>query len=66
MTVRSRKLLGTIGLLIFLTVYAFVAMMIAIILQVNASKTLELLYYLVAGLAWVFPAGLIIQWMLKT
>lgn len=66
MTVRTRKLIGTFVLLIVLTGYAFLAMMLAIVLQVNASKTLELLYYILAGLAWVLPAGLIVQWMLKT
>lgn len=65
MTERTRKLLGTFILLIVLTGYAFIAMMVAIILQVNDNKTLELIYYIVAGLAWVLPAGVIIQWMLK-
>lgn len=62
---RIRKLIGTILLLIFLFIYACLAMIVAIILQVNASKTLEFLYYVIAGLAWVLPAGLILQWMLK-
>lgn len=65
MTVRTRKLVGTIALLLFVIVYAFLAMMAAIILQVNATKTVELLYYVVAGLLWVPPAGAIISWMYK-
>lgn len=63
MTMRTRKLIGTVILLGFLTLYAFLAMMVAIALQVNASKAVELGYYIVAGLAWVVPAGAIVKWM---
>lgn len=62
---RKRKLAGTIILLVFIVVYALLAMVAAIILQVNASKTVELIYYVVAGLAWVPPAAFIISWMQK-
>jgi hypothetical protein len=63
MTPRTRKLAGTIVLLLFLSVYALVAMLVAVVLQVNASKTVELIYYVVAGLLWVLPAGALITWM---
>lgn len=65
MTMRTRKLVGTILLLIFVIVYALLAMVAAIVLQVNASKTVELVYYVIAGLAWVIPAGILIRWMQK-
>lgn len=63
MNMRMRKLLGTVVLLLFLTAYALVAMLVAVALQVNASKLVELLYYVVAGLLWVIPAGVLIRWM---
>ena len=63
MNVRTRKLIGAIALLVFLIVYSLVAMVIAIALQVGASKFVEVLYYIVAGLAWTIPAGAIIWWM---
>lgn len=63
MTSRTRKLAGTIVLLLFLSVYALIAMLVAVVLQVNASKTVELIYYVVAGLLWVLPAGALITWM---
>jgi hypothetical protein len=63
MTPRTRKLMGTIFLVTFLAVYAFVAMMIAIVLQVNASKIVEFTYYVLAGLLWVIPAAAIVTWM---
>lgn len=63
MTQRNRKLAGAILLVLFLTVYALLAMVAAVVLQVNASKLVELAYYVIAGLLWVLPAGLIIRWM---
>lgn len=63
MTQRTRKLAGTILLLLFLSVYALIAMLVAVVLQVNASKTVELIYYVVAGLLWVLPAGALVTWM---
>lgn len=63
MTQRQRKLAGTVVLLLFLTVYALLAMVAAIVLQVNGSKFVELVYYVVAGLLWVVPAAFIIKWM---
>lgn len=65
MTMRTRKLAGTMVLVLFLAVYALAAMMAAVILQVNASKAVELAYYLIAGLLWVIPAGVVIKWMQK-
>ena len=63
MTSRRRKFIGAIALLLFLALYALAAMMTAIVLQVGASKAVELAYYVIAGLLWVIPAGLLIKWM---
>ncbi len=66
MTQRTRKFVGTIALIVVIAVYALLAMAAAMILQVNnANKFVELLYYVVAGLLWVLPAGLLITWMQK-
>jgi hypothetical protein len=56
---------GGIALLVFIAAYALLAMAAAIILQVNASRAVELTYYVIAGLLWVLPAGAIITWMQK-
>lgn len=64
MTQRQRKLAGTVALLAMITVYAFVALAVAVVLQVqNANKVVELIYYVVAGLLWVVPAAAIVSWM---
>ena len=65
MTLRARKFVGAIVLLLFLAAYALAAMMTAIVLQVSASKLAELVYYPVAGLLWVLPAMWIVKWMLR-
>jgi len=67
MPIRTRKLLGTIALLIFIFVYALLAMLAAVVLQVRGLNPLvELAYYAIAGLLWVPPAALIISWMSKS
>lgn len=64
MTIRTRKLIGTIVIMVILMIYALLALAVAIVLQVNqASKLAELAYYAVAGLLWIVPAGLVIRWM---
>jgi len=63
MSIRTRKLVGTILLFVFIAAYALVAMAVAMVLQVNASKLVELAYYVIAGLLWVLPAGWLIRWM---
>lgn len=64
MTQRKRKLVGTVALLLMIAVYAVLAVAVAIVLQVrNVSTVAELVYYIVAGLLWVLPAGWLIAWM---
>jgi hypothetical protein len=63
MTLRTRKLVGAVALVVFLAVYALAAMMVAIVLQVSASKVVELVYYPLAGLLWLPPAMWLVKWM---
>lgn len=65
MNIRTRKLIGAILLLIFIAIYALAVMAVAIVLQVNASKWVELAFYIIGGLAWVVPAALLIRWMVR-
>ncbi len=65
MTAPSRKLIGTLALLLFLIIYVLVAMAVAIALQVNASRVAELAYYVVAGTVWVPVACWVVSWMHK-
>lgn len=59
----TRALLGTMALVILLLVYVLAATAVAGLVLPNANGLVQLLYYAVAGLAWVPPAGFIISWM---
>jgi Protein of unknown function (DUF2842) len=63
MRARTRKLIGTIVLLVFLSVYAWGAVEIGAGRITLASPWVQLAYYVTAGLLWVIPAGLLIAWM---
>jgi hypothetical protein len=63
MSVRTRKLIGTIGLLIFLVFYTWIAVAIGSGRITEAPALVQFGYFLVAGLLWVLPAGLLIRWM---
>lgn len=65
MSVRTRKFIGTIVLLVFLAIYAMVAMALGASQIVIESKYAQGIYFLIAGLLWVLPAGLLIRWMQK-
>ena len=63
MTTRTRKLIGTILLLIFLALYAWAAAVIGAGRITLAPHWVQFAYFVSAGLAWVIPAGLLIRWM---
>jgi hypothetical protein len=63
MSIRIRKLIGTIALLTLLIVWALVAMAVAQPALASANGLVAALYYLLAGLGWVLPAMPLIKWM---
>jgi Protein of unknown function (DUF2842) len=63
MRVRARKLIGTLVLLVFLAAYALVVASIASGRITTAPPLAQFTFFLVGGLAWVLPAGLLIRWM---
>lgn len=63
MTQRTRKLVGAVLLVTLLIVYSLLAMTIGAVHFNGASILVQTLYYLVAGLAWLIPAGLLVRWM---
>ncbi len=60
---RNRKLIGTVVLLVFVCVYALVAMALAQGRITEASKPLQTVAYIALGLAWVLPLLPLIRWM---
>lgn len=63
---RLRKLVGSVVLVVFVCVYALVAMTVAAAKLPGTSGLVQLAYFLVAGLLWVIPAALLISWMSKS
>jgi hypothetical protein len=59
---RTRKLIGTVGLLALVIVWALVAMAVAPS-ALQSSQIVQALYYVIAGLGWVLPAMPLISWM---
>ncbi|MEX6505648.1 DUF2842 domain-containing protein [Jiella sp. M17.18] len=63
MPVRVKKLIGTIVLILLVTIYAVFATAIASVYLGDASGWMHLAYFLFTGLLWVLPAMGVIKWM---
>jgi hypothetical protein len=61
---RSRKFIGAVAMLVFVIVYALIAMMLAQARPTQeAPVLLQTLIYAVLGLAWILPLMPLIRWM---
>jgi Protein of unknown function (DUF2842) len=63
MTIRQRKFAGVLATVGFLIVYSLIAMAVGGAFVVGQSKLLEIVYFIIAGIAWLPPVMLIIRWM---
>ncbi|MCM2292144.1 DUF2842 domain-containing protein [Allorhizobium sp. BGMRC 0089] len=63
MPVRLRKFIGTILMILLVTIYAIMATTIATLALNQAPWWIHLMYFLLSGLVWILPAMLIIKWM---
>lgn len=62
MLVRQRKLVGTFILMLWLFVYTVSCVWISVH-WLPASQLAWLIFYPLAGIAWVFPARPLVIWM---
>ena len=60
---RTRTLIGTIGILGFVIVYAPLAMALADSRIAEAPPLLQTVLYSILGIAWIFPLMPLIKWM---
>ncbi|CAH1671863.1 conserved hypothetical protein [Hyphomicrobiales bacterium] len=60
---RTRKFLGTVFMLVFVCVYALVAMALAQGRVQASSKGIQMAFYVIVGLAWILPLLPLIRWM---
>lgn len=65
MSSRTRKLIGTIALLVLLSCWALVAMALAQSVLTDINGLVATIYYVVAGLGWVLPSMPIVRWMAR-
>jgi hypothetical protein len=63
MAIRTRKLLGTIALLVLVVVWSLLGMTVAQTPWLADSGLRQAIFYVVAGLGWVLPAMPIVAWM---
>ena len=65
MSIRTRKLIGAVALLLLVSVWALFAMALAQSVLTDINGLLAAVFYVVAGLGWVLPAMPLIKWMAK-
>ena len=63
MKIRTRKLLGTIALLLLAAIWSLTGMAVAQAPWLATSGVLQAMFYVVAGMGWVLPAMPIVSWM---
>lgn len=63
MKIRTRKLLGTVALLLLAAIWSLMGMTVAQTPWLEKSGLLQAIFYVVAGLGWVLPAMPIVSWM---
>lgn len=63
LNVRTRKLFGTIALVVSLVAYPWAGMAIYETFIQGLPRLVLLIYFVVAGLLWAVPAGIVIRWM---
>ena len=62
---RTKKLIGAITILVWLPIYALVAMAVGVRVLPHASGIAEFVYYAIAGMGWIVPIGLMLPWMTR-
>jgi len=63
MTPRTKKLIGTVVIVLWLIVYIVLAAGFARLILPHAAWYASMLYYAVAGTLWIVPIGLMLPWM---
>lgn len=63
MSPRTKKLIGAMVMLVWIPVYALIAMGVGVHVLPHAPWIMSLLYYALAGTLWIIPIGLMLPWM---
>ncbi|HSI39655.1 MAG TPA: DUF2842 domain-containing protein [Xanthobacteraceae bacterium] len=65
MAPRLRKLIGTVLMIVLVMVWALGAMALAQGRVTTLPGVWQFLVYMVLGIGWIVPAGVLIRWMQK-
>ncbi|WP_257165694.1 DUF2842 domain-containing protein [Bradyrhizobium sp. SRS-191] len=65
MTIRTRKLIGAIALLLLAFAWSMMGMVLAQFPLIANSGWMQAVYYVVVGMGWVLLAMPIVSWMLR-
>lgn len=65
MSMRMRKLVGTVVMLVFIFTYALFAMAVAEGRITEAPKLVQTIAYIALGLIWIVPMMPLVRWMAK-
>jgi len=65
MSIRTRKLIGTVALLLLVAAWSLLTMALAQSVLTDINGWVAAIFYVVAGLGWVLPAMPIVSWMAK-
>lgn len=64
---RLRSLIGTLALIVGMTVYALVVMRVGVALPNEGwlGRAAQPVFYLVTGLIWLYPAARVVRWTVR-
>jgi hypothetical protein len=65
MKIRTRKLIGTVALLVLVCAWSLLAMALAQSVLTDINGGVAGIFYVVAGLGWIVPAMLLVWWMAR-
>jgi len=63
MSIRTRKLIGAVLLLLLVAIWALLAMAFAQFAFAHPNTIAAWIFYVVAGMGWILPAMPLIKWM---
>lgn len=63
MTIRTRKFVGTLALLVLVVTWSLLAMAVAQFIFPATDSIMAWIYYVLVGIGWVLPAMPLVSWM---
>lgn len=63
MSPRVKKLIGSIVLVVGVTIYALLVMIVGQVRFAQSGPAAQLAFFAFFGLLWILPAALLIRWM---